>query len=218
MTKFTAKRANFYWMEKIDTQLIRLLLPVLEKTFLTPNMVTACNLLLIIPAACYATLSKNYILLAALIQVYLLGDILDGNLARYKKLCSPMGKKLDRISDTLFYAGFYSFLAYHIGLGIPLMIVYLAVFYLHGLTATFYIVPRIRKMAEFKRWGIKKFFFDRGILFGMDLSTEDVIMTVFMLTPYRKFAFYLTIALYFMDVIYRLYELKRNERRILTMR
>jgi hypothetical protein len=39
---------------------------------------------------------------------------------------------------------------------------------LYGIIATYYIVPRLRKLKVINRTGIKKYFMDRGYIIGMD--------------------------------------------------
>ena len=209
--EFVPKRPQYYWIERIYTEIIILFLPFLKKTFITPNMVTALNLIITLPLLCYSAWFEKYYTAAILIQVYLFIDILDGNLARYKNLCSDFGKKLDKATDILFYTGFYIILGYRVGLSIYTIAAFIFVFHLYGITATFYIVPKLRKLTVVRRWGLKKILFEKGFLFGMDNGMQDVLMTIFLFTPYRQAPFYISMVLYIIDMCYRLIELGRNQ-------
>lgn len=212
MTDFIPKRPQYYWIERVYTELVIKLLPFLKNTFITPNMVTAVNLVIMIPAICIAAWKGYYVAVAILIQVYLFFDILDGNLARYKNMCSDFGKKLDKASDILYYTVFYCLLGYKVGLSPMMIILFIGIFHLYGIVATFYIVPRLRKIKEYKRWGTKKILFDKGFILGMDNGMQNVFMTIFLLTPYKAFPFYISMVLYVIDMCYRLIELRRNQR------
>lgn len=84
--------AEYFYTVKV----VNPLLPVITKTFITPNMVTLCNSFLAMFIFYFSYLQK-FCLVALLIQVYLFLDILDGNLARYKNMKSALGAKLDSI-------------------------------------------------------------------------------------------------------------------------
>lgn len=77
----------------------------------------------------------------------------------------------------------------------------------YGMIATYYIVPKIRKLEVFKHTRLKKFFIDRDILFGMDASLETLITSVLLLTSIRKYIYIVCPVLWMLDLIYRLYEL-----------
>lgn len=215
MTDFIPKRPQYYWIERVYTEIIIKMLPFLKNTFITPNIVTFINMIVIIPLLCITAWNEKYITVAILIQVYLFLDILDGNLARYKNLCSTFGKKLDKVSDISYYTIFYAVLGYKVGLGIPMTILFICVFHLYGIVATFYIVPRLRKLKNFQRWGLKKTLFDKGFIFGMDNGMQNVLMTIFLFTPYKMLPFYISMVLYLIDICYRIIELKRNEKIVL---
>lgn len=212
MNDFIPKRPQYYWIERVYTEIVIKMLPALKNSFVTPNMVTSINLFLTLPLLCICAVKENYVACAFLIQIYLFFDIADGNLARYKNMCSDFGKKMDKITDILFYTIFYILLGYKVGLSIFMIIIFIFVFHFYGIIATFYIVPRLRKIKNFKRWGLKKALFEKGFILGMDNGMQDVLMSIFLFTPYKKFPFYLSIVLYMIDICYRIYELKRNEK------
>ncbi|MFY9394210.1 MAG: hypothetical protein WAP36_05920, partial [Halanaerobiales bacterium] len=81
------------------------------------------------------------------------------------------------------------------------------------------IVPHIRKMNSFRRDRVKQYLMDKGIILGMDLSTQDLITSLLILTPYKEWIIYLSTSLYGIDLIYRLIELNRNiNKRVLIKR
>lgn len=204
------KRPQYYWIERIYTDIVAKLLPIIAKTSITPNMITILNLFNIVIIS-YLTLTKSYVAVAILVQVYLFIDILDGNLARYKNMSSEFGAKLDVISDYIFYNFFFVVLGISIEIGIIWLVVYLIIFNSYGLIATHYIVPRIRKISNYRRKGFKKYCFERGIIVGMEGGMQDVITTVLLFTVYKDWIFYSICLLYLIDLLYRLVELKRNE-------
>lgn len=203
------KRDHFYLMEGIYTRLIVKLLPYVGKSFLTPNMITSINIINTV-VVFLSMWSGKYILAAILVQLYLFLDILDGNLARYQKKSTRIGAILDQISDRLFYNGVIIVLGLKIEINILWILAYLLIHNLYGIIATFYIVPHIRKMDSFRRDKVKQYFMDKGIILGMDLSSQDLITSVLILTPYKEWIIYLSTCLYGIDLIYRLIELQRN--------
>ena len=211
MGSFVLKRREFYWAERIYTNLVVKLLPFLGRTFLSPNMVTVANIINA-SIACFLIWGEDYKIAALLVQIYLFFDILDGNLARYKNSCTHWGKVLDQISDRYFYNIFFVLLAVRLGMNRHWIFFYLLVHNVYGVVATYLIVPQIRRLKEFRRWGIKKYLMQRGILFGMDLSTQCVITSILLLTSYKEWIIYSVTLLYFLDLLYRLIELWINVR------
>ena len=205
------KRKHFYVLEKHYTDLAVRLLPPLAKIGLTPNQVTLTNLLngLVILAA---IAGHQYILAAILTQLYLFLDILDGNLARYRDMSTKLGAILDKIGDRFFYNGVMIVL----GLTTPVHWIWIVLFLLahnlHSIAATFYIVPAIRTLPTFKRFGLKKVWMNHGYILGMDLSTQDLLISLLIVTPGRVWILPVVTILYLVDLIYRLIELERNRR------
>ena len=115
-----------------------------------------------------------------------------------------------RYRTGFFYNGVIIVLGLKIEINILWILAYLVIHNLYGIIATFYIVPHIRKMDSFRRDRVKQYFMDKGIILGMDLSTQDLITSVLILTPYKEWIIYLSTCLYGIDLIYRLIELKRN--------
>lgn len=206
------KRKEMYIIEKIFTE--KLVFPIVKSIkwrFITPNKITIFNLLLASLNIIVLAMGHLEIISAILIQIYLLFDILDGNLARYTGRCTKLGAKLDNFGDRVIYNG----IIVAIGLNrIPLflLIMVLLVHNLHGALATYYIVPNIKKIKKFKRYGIKKFLMDKGIIFGMDLTLLDFIISISIITKLIYFSFTVILFLYVFDIIYRLFELMINQR------
>lgn len=185
-------------------------LPVLSRTWITPNMITIFNsffALLIF----YLAYKEQYLILGFFIQLYLFLDILDGNLARYKNLKSKFGAVLDNINDRIFY----SFIFIFIGIGeVPSLLIGSVVILInfYALLATFYIVPRLRLLPRVERKGIKKFFIKRGFIIGMDTGTVALITTGFLLLNEIEKLYYVLIVGFLVDIVVRLLELWRNEK------
>ena len=205
------KRKHFYLLEKHYTDVAVWTLPWMAKIGITPNQVTIVNLLngfLIFGLITF----HQYVPAAILIQLYLFLDILDGNLARYRELSTKLGAVLDHVGDRLFYNG----VIIALGLATPApwiwILLFLVAHNLHSLAATYYIVPAIRNMHTFQRFGLKKALMDRGYILGMDLSTQDLVLTALIATPWRIWIIPIVTVLYLADLIYRLIELERNRR------
>lgn len=207
MSEFIMKRKDNYWWEVTLVKLGKPLIIFLTHTPVTPNMVTLVNLIVVFPLICFTAWKKYFYVLAVLIQLYMFLDIVDGNLARNKHMQSEIGKKLDIISDTIFYTVGYFF----IGIGVELpawaILAAIAIQHCYGVIATYYIVPKIHKLKVFEHTRFKQFFIERDILFGMDASLETLITTVLLLTSMRKYIFVVCPLLWIIDMIYRIYEL-----------
>ena len=181
---------------------------LLMRTPITPNMITLVNLLGVFPSICFSGFGKHFFALAILVQFHMFIDTIDGNLARNKNMLSERGKKLDYLADTLFDT--VGKIAIGIAIDTPVWLVLLAIAVQqgYGAIATHYIVPKIRSTENFKRTALKQFFWERGILFGMDTSMECLTISLMMLFPIRKYIFIACPLLWIIDLCYRLYELK----------
>ena len=203
------KRQHFYWVEKIYTDAVIRMLPAIAKTGITPNQVTILNILngLLILLLIG---QQHYIPAALLIQLYLVLDILDGNLARYRQLSSRLGAILDNMGDRFFYNAVIVVIGIATKTDWMWIGFFLLAHNLHAALATYYIVPRIRKMEDFKRFAVKQWLMDRGYILGMDLSSQDLIMSVLLVTPWRTTIVPIVAWLYLLDLVFRLIELWRN--------
>ena len=104
-------------------------------------------------------------------------------------MTSELGKNLDIFCDIVFYNLFFILLGVSIQIHWIWIVLYEIIFNLYGWTATNIIVPRIRKLKEFKRRGLKKYLFDHGILLGMETGMQDVLTTILLFTPYKHWIF-----------------------------
>lgn len=214
--QFNYKREQLYWVEKIYTDLgFIFFMPWLKKTFVSANMVTLVNLVVTIPLMVYYIINKEYLFCVVIMQLYVFLDILDGNLAREKKQSSNLGKYLDKTTDILYYTICFPLLAYSVDINTTNILLFIIMFHVYGIVTSFYIVPKLKKMKDYKRWGLKKFLNKKGYILGMDNGTQEVIISIFILSNYKKIGFLISAVLYLVDLLYRIVELKRNERLII---
>ena len=203
------KRKHFYILERLYTLLAVQTLPAFARLRVTPNQVTITNLLngLLI----FALIATGHFLAAAvLIQLYLFLDILDGNLARYRNMASKLGAVLDNFGDRFFYNGVMIVIGATTGNSWMCILTFLLAHNLHAAAATFVIVPAIRQNPAFRRFAFKQALMDRGHIFGMDLSSQDLIATLLLPTPWRIWIVPACALLYAADLLFRLAELARN--------
>ncbi|MFR1380462.1 MAG: CDP-alcohol phosphatidyltransferase family protein [Clostridium neonatale] len=187
------------------------ILPLIGKTPITPNFITISNIFLSF-IIYYCAFKGNLTLVGILIQVYLFLDILDGNLARYKNMKSKIGAKLDFWSDRFFYNLIFISIGYS-RVSIYLLLTIIVCVNLYAIIPRYYIVPRLRKLKEIKRFGLKKIIMENGFIIGMDLGTVDFLLTFFLIIRLIsiKTLFAAIIIGYVFDIGYRIIELKRNE-------
>lgn len=209
MKNFIMKRNENYWWELTLVKIGKPLVLLLVATPITPNMVTLFNLIVIFPIICFLSWFKLPCLLAIFIQVYAFLDVIDGNLARNKNMKSEFGRKLDYISDTLFYTLGVFFIGFFC-CEVPIwnVILLIVIHQVYGVIATYYIVPNIKRKDVFIHTKLKSFFMNKGIIFGMDATLECFIMSVCLFFPFRRIIFLICPLLWSVDMIYRIYELK----------
>lgn len=199
-----------YIVEKFYRNCIDKILPWLGSTRITPNMITISNIIFSFYIF-WEAYNKNYIIVAILFQVYEFIDHLDGSLARYKDMSSKFGAKLDFLADFIFY----NFIFIFIGFGTIkwyLITMLLLTINGYGFIATHYIGPRLKTLKVLRRTGLKKWFMDKGIIFGMDLSLMGVLVSVFLIFNKISLLYVVLICTYMFDIIYRIKELKYNEK------
>lgn len=203
------KRKHFYFLERLYTLLAVQTLPAFARLRITPNQVTLANLLN--GLAIFGLIATGRSLAAAiLIQLYLFLDILDGNLARYRNMASKLGAVLDNFGDRFFYNIVIVVIGWTAGNSWLWILAFLLAHNLHAAAATFIIVPAIKRNPGFRRFAFKQALMDRGHIFGMDLSTQDLIMSVLLPTPWRIWIVPACALLYAADLLFRLAELARN--------
>jgi archaetidylinositol phosphate synthase len=201
------KRPHYYVLEKLYTEAAIRVLPRVARLGITPNQITFANLVNGV-LICGLILMQHYWIAAILIQVYLFLDILDGNLARYREMSSKLGAVLDNLGDRFFYNAVMIAVGHSVGNHWGWIVFFLFAHNSHAALATYYIVPRIRKMAQFRRFGIKQRLMDRGYILGMDLSTQDILLSVLLVTPWRGWIVPVVGFLYVLDLLFRLLELR----------
>ncbi|APF22646.1 CDP-alcohol phosphatidyltransferase family protein [Clostridium butyricum] len=186
------------------------LIPYISKTKITPNMLTITNML-IMPITFYCAYNNHLKIVAFQMLLYQFFDNLDGNLARYKNMNSELGAKLDNISDFIFYNLIFIFLGWNnVNKNIIFLLVFLVNFY--GCYATYFLRPRLRKFKKIRRFGIKKYFMKKGIIFGIDVGTIDIISSIFLVFNKVNALYRVLIILFILDIIMRYIELIKNEK------
>jgi len=196
--------AEYFYTVKI----VEPILPFLSKTFLTPNMVTLFNSFFAL-FVFYMAYTDSFFVVAICIQIYLFFDILDGNLARYKNMKSKLGARLDSINDKVFYTFIFVFIGMK---NVPIYLIVLVAILInfYGIIATYYIVPRLKKLNTIKRRGLKKTFMERGFIIGMDLGTIDILTSLFLIFKEIRLLYLVLIIGLSLDLIFRLIELRYN--------
>jgi phosphatidylglycerophosphate synthase len=207
MREFIWKRdVNYFW-EKTLAKISSPLVIWLVNTPITPNMVTVFNMVINIPFILFLCVTRHFYMLAVAIQLYALLDIVDGSLARNKNMKSELGRKLDIITDYIYYIVVNIAVGYAVQIPLLQAFALVLIHMIYAGIATYYIVPHIRKMPDFKHTPLKSWFAERGILFGMDAILQCLITSVLLLTPFRKMIFVICPILWVVDLVYRLYEL-----------
>lgn len=213
MVKKNTKRkdGSMYIIEKVyRVDIINKILPYISKTSLTPNNITVFNMLVGI-LAIYLSYKGKLLYTAVLFQIYELLDHLDGSLARYKNMMSSGGEKLDILSDTIFYNLIFIFIGWN-RVASHLIFLFIIVMNFYGILTKYYIVPRLKKINNFKRFGVKKYFINRGYILGMDLTLLGGITTIGLFLGKIKLIYTISIFLYIIDILYRICELRNNEK------
>lgn len=191
--------------------LVQPILPIISRTFITPNMITISNILYSI-LLYYWAYHNQFSLVAIGIQLYLFLDILDGNLARYAQLQSKVGAWLDNIYDRIFYTLFFIFLGIN-NVHYILIIILIAFINFYGWLATYYIVLRLKRLSQIKRRSLKGWFMDKGFIVGMDVGTLMILSTLFLLVREVHLLFIVLIIGLVVDILARLSELWQNMKR-----
>lgn len=207
MSKINSKKyhlAEFFFNKYISGPMLQ----YISKTSITPNMITTTNFIVSF-FTLYSAYKKEYTTVAFLMIFYQFCDNLDGNLARYKNLTSELGARLDKISDFIFYNLIFVCLGINnISVNLIILLVFLINFY--GVIATYYIVPKMKKIKFMKRFGIKKFFYNKGFILGFDIGTMNIVSSIFLLCQYIKLMYIVLIILLLFDITYRIIEVHYN--------
>ncbi|MCV3428666.1 CDP-alcohol phosphatidyltransferase family protein [Campylobacter sp. IFREMER_LSEM_CL1904] len=191
--------------------IISRILPFLAKKNIHPILVTFLNTLLF-PFILYCLYHNHFILGALLVQCYALIDHTDGMLARYTNKKTYIGSRLDRINDNIFFNMIFIVLTFSTHISIYFMILVLLSMNIHNFFGMFYFAKKLRKLKKIQRFGVKKWLLDRNFLLGMDCSMMLFLVSLFLLFGKIKAMFCVIASLYIFDLIYRLIELKINEK------
>lgn len=205
--KFYKRPAYYFW----DKQVSKVGKPVaymLVNTKVTPNMLTIFNFIVIFPLICLVSHLKMTFLVVILLNLYLELDIMDGGLARLKDMHSSFGAKLDIVSDYFMYLIGFIFIAVFMDTSLAHIIFSLTAQWLYALITTIYIAPMIRKLKTFKKTKIKIYFEEQlHWLFGMAVSTQILLISIFVFTPWKRYVFAFCGVLWLFDLVFRLLEL-----------
>ncbi len=208
---YVRKDKSMYFMEFIHRHLInRYMLERISKTAITPNMITVFNFL-VGGIAIYFAYKEKFLMFLIVMQTYAILDNLDGMLARYTDNSTEFGRRLDIVADTLFYNLCLVFIGIK-NIELSYLIASIIAMNVYNYVTKYYIVPRIIKLKHFKRDKVKSWFLSKGFLIGMNVDTLGLLMLV--LLPFQLVhIFYLvTTMLFIIDLLYRLIELKYNEK------
>ena len=203
-------RKEMYFFERIYRYISIPVVKGLAKTKVTPNMVTITNLILAGLNSYLMLSNKVYYLSAFLMFVYYFLDVIDVNLARFTGKTSKLGAKLDEVADGISYNLFIISLGVN---NVPLIWICMLLFIMnfYSFITTKYIVPNIRLIRNFKRVGIKKYLMSKGIILGIDFSLLGVLIAAAIISGEYVFMYKFILALYIMDLLYRLIELWINK-------
>lgn len=205
------EKKSYYISEYLFRVLIiqKFILLPLAKTPITPNFIT-------ILSAIFAVLSFYFIYLGhficagLLFLVYSLLDHIDGMLARYKNLSSKIGKLLDASVDNLTFNGIFIFLFFCDLISLQACIFALVSMNIYNCITTFYILNQLRKLKSIKRFGLKKWFLDRGFLLGIDASLLAILISAGIMLGAFELMCYVVGGIFLFDLCYRLIELYAN--------
>ncbi|EAJ6143223.1 CDP-alcohol phosphatidyltransferase family protein [Campylobacter lari] len=185
-----------------------ILIPI-SKTSITPNHITISSLVLIVIS--FLAIYNHFTLLAGILYfVYCALDCLDGMLARYKDLRSQFGSYLDKVVDHIGFNGV--FIMAYIASYISLFECCLAIICmnLHRTICPHYILKNLRKVKNIKRFGVKKYFLERGFLLGIDATLLVILISIGLIFNIFSLICYLLSFLFIFDLAYRFFELRYN--------
>lgn len=206
---------SYYPTEYLFRVLIiqRHILAPLAKTSITPNQITYISIALGIFS--YIAVYYECLILAGCFYILCnFTDHIDGMFARYINSSSEFGKKLDMYGDA--FATNFIFIIYAISYPQSLLPCFLVLVAMntHSLVCPLYIVKNIKKITAnggvFKRFGLKKWFLDRGFLLGVDASFLGIVVSLGLIFNIFELACYILAFAYSFDMLYRINELKRN--------
>lgn len=117
---WATKSKDDEWWSSFVTSPIAIIVnyAAVEHPWITPNRVTAMSFLVAIAASVFVIAGgfSNFIIAAVLIHLSHVLDCMDGQLARYRQVSSPLGSYYDRITDQMqvtMWFGAVGYAAYH---------------------------------------------------------------------------------------------------------
>ena len=202
---------TYYITEYIWRVLIiqRFILPTLLHTAITPNLITifgmACTLL------SFALLYNGYNVLSGIFYIiYSLADHTDGMLARLRGQSSTLGHYMDYASDYIAWFGLIVLAGYLYDINAFLVSFICVILLFHQQFCKHFIHPRLKKLKNIHRFGLKKWLLERGFLLGIDASLLAWILAFGIFSGEFEICFYILGMIYILDIIYRLFELNLN--------
>ncbi|EAK0812217.1 CDP-alcohol phosphatidyltransferase family protein [Campylobacter sp. IFREMER_LSEM_CL292] len=185
-----------------------ILIPI-SKTPIKPNHITFFSLVLIIIS--FLAIYNHFTFLAGgLYFIYCILDCLDGMLARYKDLRSQFGSYLDKVVDHIGFNGIFimAYIASYISLFECCLVI--ICMNLHRTICPYYILKNLRKIKNIKRFGVKKYFLDRGFILGIDATLLVILISIGLIFNIFSLICYLLSFLFIFDLVYRFFELRYN--------
>lgn len=171
---------------------------------MSPNMVTVLTGLIGVGAGvCF--LFEQWIAGAVLLQLHHFLDGADGNLARLTNRCTPLGARLDKISDQTVRFAVFVGLAISVDVALWAKIMLPLTIYLDLLVVHAFVLPYARKH-PLKRARWKNWFLQKGIIPGFDIFTIFFLVSVAALFGWMEPAVYGIIVLKNTDWLYRVWE------------
>ncbi len=176
---------------------------------MTPNMVTVLACILGLSAA-GAFVFEYWIAGAVLLQLHHYFDGVDGNLARLTNRCTPLGAKLDKISDQIVRLVLFVTIAVIVDVPLWARLAFVFTIYFDIFIVHYYVLPFMRRhniiRAKWKQW-----FLDRGIIPAFDAFTVFFLISVFAVFQRLDILVYVVIAGKNLDWIYRVWECLRTK-------
>jgi phosphatidylglycerophosphate synthase len=203
------RRSKEYIMIKYYADPIaRVIVRISYQLKIHPNLLTLVSLLSgILAAGCF--LRGRSIDGALLVQVHLIFDLADGNLARLTGQVTEFGAKLDKICDQTVRAILFPVIAAVSPVSLGAKIIFVATIYLDLAIVHLYVLPFLKKNTVIRApW--KKWFLDRGIIPGFDIFLVYVLISLFALIKRFDLLIYIVIAGKNLDWMYRVWECRRS--------
>lgn len=207
------KIPTYYLSEYIWRVLIiqKLILIPLAKTSITPNQVTAMGGIFVILSFLSLYLGHN-VIAGFCYLAYSILDHTDGILARYKNLKSKLGSWMDSITDYIAWNGIFIFAYFIYDTSMFSLIFVLLSMNIYVQSGKRIFQKKLATLKTIHRFGIKKWFLERGFILGIDASLLAILISVMLFTAKVEFFCYLIGGIYIFEFIHRSIELYINIR------